>query len=151
MQRYRQVATGAWLIAALAWLSQAFVPWASRGPLSRSTLLDLAALIQDRILVSVPRWTVGLALALPVLAAGLAVLALLRGRAALIGRWSLGLLGVGAVAVLTGALTDFETARFGTGAWLGVLGVVAVVVAICAEWTTRPSKSKTRSRDEVLS
>lgn len=144
MEWYRRVATACWLIAATAWLAQAFVPWTARGPLSRSSLLDVASLIQDRILVSIPSWTVWLALVLPALAALLAVLALLRGRAALVARSTVALLGVSAVGALTGVLTDFAPARFGAGAWLGVVGVAAVVVAMSSEW-------KTRSRDEVLS
>lgn len=144
MERCRRVATVAWLACAAAWLAQAFVPWTAVGPLSNSTLLDAAALIQDRILVSIPRWTAWLALLLPALAAGLAVLSLLRGKPAVVARWGLGVLGIVVVAVLARELTEFRLARFGVGAWLGIVGVVAVAVAMSLEW-------KTRSRHEVLS
>ncbi|MFS3128409.1 hypothetical protein ACLM5J_08375 [Nocardioides sp. Bht2] len=143
MRWCRRLAVACWLGAAAAWLAQAFVPWTARGPLSRSSLLDAASLIQDRILVSVPSWTVWLALLLPVTGAAIAVLALVPGVVAATLRPVSALVGTAAVLALLDALTHFRTDRFGVGSWLGIIGVVAVVAAVSLEW-------KTRSRHEVL-
>jgi len=131
--------------AGACWLVALFLPWASEGALSSTSLLDAVELIRRGVVDAVVPSGVAVVLLVPSIA-GIVVIgvvgfggrpvAVLRGAALTVG--SLGSIG------LALALSDADPAAFGSGAWVALVGVLFAAQTLgCAIYATRvrPSSS----------
>lgn len=119
------------LIAAAAgacWLIALFVPWTSRGALSRASLLDAVELVRRGAVDALLPDGVAVVLLVPALAgivlvgvAGLAGRAVAVVRAIALAVGALGSLALAAV------LTDLDPSAAGPGVWIALAGAVAAL------------------------
>ncbi|MDT0200402.1 hypothetical protein [Nocardioides sp. AE5] len=121
-----------WAAASGAWLGQVFLPWTSRGPLSRATPLEAGALRHDGVLGSVPASVGWLIVLVPAVAAILLVTVPLSGRAWRVLRSVLAGIASAILLVILASLTRAEPDRFGPGAWLALAGVLLAVGAFAS-------------------
>ncbi|WP_110207376.1 hypothetical protein [Nocardioides daejeonensis] len=127
----RSFSVACWALSGLCWVALASVSWAQSGPLSRSSLLDVAGLVRSGVLTSLPGWVPWGALLLPMLGAVLIGLAFPRWA-----RWvrvAAFLVAVLAWWAVTREVTGFAASRWGTGPWLGVVGIGLGVVGLLVE------------------
>jgi len=127
----RGAAAACWVLAGGCFALVSFVPWAVSGPLSRSSLVDLAGLVRSGVLTTLPGWVPGIAAVMPLL--GAAIVALAVPAAA---RWIRPVLLVAAGLLwwgLTREVTGADVGRWSYGPWLGMSGVVLGAAAFWVE------------------
>ncbi|WP_235738913.1 hypothetical protein [Nocardioides alcanivorans] len=126
----RAAAATLWVLCGLGWVVIAFVSWAQSGPLSRSSLADLAGLVRSGVLTSLPGWLPAVVIVLPLVGALLVGLALPRTVT-----WVRPVLLVVAGSLwfgITREVTGSQVGRWGVGPWLGLcaLGLGAVAFTL---------------------
>jgi hypothetical protein len=120
-----------WAGAGACWLVSLFLPWTSKGALSSATLVDAVRLIRRGSVDALVPPAAAAVLLVPALA-GIVLIGLagFAGRAVEIARVVAGAVGAVASLGLGLPLTGADPTAAGPGAWVALVGVVAVVAAL---------------------